>query len=183
MSLKSWFQWLLSGRAPAPAARPLRLPTLADAASQRPCTRTAQGHWFLQVQRMSAKALIRAWTQCARDAQQRWLIIDPLSRLTDQPRPAQPSPWLWGFSPQRPEDIPDVLGHLSVAAFDAVLILDLERMRGVFGDDFDAIHPLWDAVKAALQRHVAVVQLQVLRWHGCRDDDLIPVEEFLGRYG
>lgn len=186
MSLSSWFRWLLGGGSPLAAPQPLRLPTLPRAAGPVTTAKAAQGHWFMQAQRLSAPDLLRAWGQCAARAQQRWLVIDPLSRLyaADAQQGADADAdgrgWLWRFCPNAPEDIAALLDALSGPAFDGVLLLDLERMRGLFGDTPDAPFPLWDAIRQAMARGVGVVQLQVLRWRGCATDDLIPMEQMLG---
>jgi hypothetical protein len=176
MSLGTWFRWLLGGGSRAEARQPLRLPTLARAQGAR----AAQGHWFMQTPRLAPAELADVWSQCAAQARQRWLVVDPMSRLVGAQAQGD---WLWRFSPSLPEEIAALLEGLSGAAFDGVLLLDLERMRGLFGDAPEAMYPLWDGIRAALGRGVGVVQVQVLRWRGCPCDDLIPMDELLGGGG
>lgn len=145
----------------------------------RPLVKAAQGHWFLQLARISPQHLIDAWLAHAAQTQHRWLIIDPLSRFTAIPPILNHNDLLLRFTPTHLHDIPRVLRvftHHS-DSIDAILILDLERLHGLWDDG--AQPALWDQFQHTLHHNIPILQLQVLDWGSGPDDTLTPVEDLL----
>ncbi len=174
MSLLSWFL----KDTPTPPKKTFSVPPLPSTHS-RPLVKAAQGHWFLQLARISPQHLIDAWLAHATQTQQSWLVIDPLSRLTAI-SPTH-SNLLWRFVPAHLTDIAQVLRLITHhhGSLSAVLILDLERLHGLWDDG--AQRALWDQFQLTLLQNIPILQLQVLDWGGGPDDTLTPIEDLLYR--
>lgn len=149
----------------------LRLPRLAST----PFRRDNAGAWRLRLPRLSPQTLASALNAC--DA--RWFVVDPFSRLIDTPSTES----VWRYHPPHPESICGCLKLISKrAAFDGVLMLDIERMVGLWGERQGPERSLDRPIQKVLRAGMGLVRLEVLEWPGTSDERLIPIQAFLERH-